>query len=98
MSEMTATRIARAATIPVAVALWLLAAWLLWRTRVPTDLRLLHVDPRRVVGPAGRLWGAAGHWWGRRSGLARGSYGDWLAARLPLGSAVGVVVAVAVAV
>src|SRR5919206_298057 len=52
MSEMTATRIARAATLSVAVALWLGAAWLLWRTQVPDDLRLPHVDPEQVASPA----------------------------------------------
>src|SRR5919199_2500954 len=160
MSEMTATRIARAATIPVAVALWLLAAWLLWRTRVPPDLRLPHVDPRRVIGPAAlarsrrhdgfllidfllallaellalvavaaaaprlvrrlrgpaflralelglvalaAVWlarlpfGVAGHWWQRRYGQDRRSYGEWLVARLPTGSAVALTVALALA-
>ena len=48
---MTATRIARAATIPLAAALWLLAAWLLWRTRVPEGLRLPHVQADRLVAP-----------------------------------------------
>jgi Zn-dependent protease with chaperone function len=51
MSEMTATRKGlswRAATITgLAVALWLLAAWLLWRSTVPADLSLPDLDPRR---------------------------------------------------
>jgi STE24 endopeptidase len=36
MSEMTATR--RAATLVVAGAVWITAAWLLWRTNVPADV------------------------------------------------------------
>jgi len=51
MSEMTATRNGlswRAATITgLAAALWLLAAWLLWRSTVPGDLSLPDLDPRR---------------------------------------------------
>jgi STE24 endopeptidase len=48
---MTATRIAgrwwwwRAATVVVLAAVWAVAAWLLWRTRVPGNLALPHVDP-----------------------------------------------------
>src|SRR5256885_2522704 len=49
-SEMTATRMVRIATIAAAVALWMVAAWLLWRTSVPGDLRLPHLDPDRVFG------------------------------------------------
>jgi hypothetical protein len=48
---MTATRKGvswRAATITVlAAALWLVAAWLLWRSTVPSDLSLPDLDPRR---------------------------------------------------
>lgn len=40
MSEMTATRIGRLATITVLAGLWLAAALLLWRTSVPEGLRL----------------------------------------------------------
>src|SRR5438128_2325879 len=56
MSEMTATRMARAAggiaTITLAAGLWLAAAWLLWRTRVPDDLRLPRLDPRDYFSAA----------------------------------------------
>jgi STE24 endopeptidase len=38
--------VAGAATILALAALWVLAASLLWRSRVPHDLRLPHVDPR----------------------------------------------------
>jgi STE24 endopeptidase len=49
---MTATRIARPATIAVAaVAVWLLAAFFLWHTKVPANLDPPHLDPRRVFGP-----------------------------------------------
>lgn len=48
---MTATRLAKIATIAAAVALWTVAAWLLWRTAVPGDLRLPRLDPARVFGP-----------------------------------------------
>jgi STE24 endopeptidase len=55
MSEMTATRTGvswRAATITVVVAaLWLVAAWLLWRSTVPGDLSLPELDPRRYFSP-----------------------------------------------
>jgi STE24 endopeptidase len=47
MSEMTATRIGRLATLVVFVAAWLVAAALLWRTSVPTDLRLHGTDMHR---------------------------------------------------
>ena len=156
---MTATRIVRAATLPAAFALWLLAAWLLWRTQVPDDLRLPHVDTRSVVPPAalararrhagflrvdfllallaqlvvltalaaaaprlvrrlrGRpflralelglvvlvaVWlarlpfGVAAHRWERRYGLDRRGWDEWLVARLPLGSAVALVVCLAI--
>jgi STE24 endopeptidase len=49
---MTATRIVRAATLAVGAALWLLAALLLWRTTVPSHLRLPHVDERAAFGTA----------------------------------------------
>jgi STE24 endopeptidase len=48
MSEITATRIARAGTLLVLAGLWLAAAVLLWRMRVPADLKLPHLDPRTV--------------------------------------------------
>jgi STE24 endopeptidase len=48
---MTATRIVRPATLAVAVvAIWALAASLLWRTKVPAHLRLPALDERRVFG------------------------------------------------
>jgi STE24 endopeptidase len=48
---MTATRIVRPATLAVAaVALWALAASLLWRTKVPSHLELPPLDARRVFG------------------------------------------------
>jgi STE24 endopeptidase len=56
MSEMTATRIGRAgwrsATLLGGAALWILAASLLWRTRVPPDVRLPHLDPRSLFSAA----------------------------------------------
>jgi Zn-dependent protease with chaperone function len=48
---MTATRIVRGATIAVAVVLWVLFALLLWRTKVPHELRLPHLDEDAVFGP-----------------------------------------------
>src|SRR5262245_18806899 len=50
MSETTATRIRRGGTYLVVTALWLAAAWLLWRTSVPAGLRLPRVDATRVFG------------------------------------------------
>jgi STE24 endopeptidase len=47
MSEMTATRIGRLATLVVFAGAWLVAAALLWRTSVPTDLRLHGTDVLR---------------------------------------------------
>jgi STE24 endopeptidase len=48
---MTATRIARPATIAVAaVAVWLLAAFFLWRTKVPGDLSPPRLDAKHVFG------------------------------------------------
>src|ERR671936_1008837 len=48
---MTATRIVRPATLAVAaVALWVLAVSLLWRTKVPAHLPLPPLDERRVFG------------------------------------------------
>ena len=44
MSEMTATRLAKAATLVMLAAGWTVAAWLLWQTSVPESLRLAHVD------------------------------------------------------
>jgi STE24 endopeptidase len=47
---MTATRMTRFWVILVGFGVWLTAALLLWRTSVPTDLRLPHVDAREVLG------------------------------------------------
>src|SRR5947208_1420174 len=48
---MTAARIVRPATLAVAaVVVWALAAGLLWRTKVPADLRLPSLDARAVFG------------------------------------------------
>src|SRR5262249_6997575 len=49
-SEMTATRMVRGATIAVGAAVWLLLAFLLWRTTVPAGLHLPHLDERQVFG------------------------------------------------
>src|SRR5438876_195373 len=60
MSEMTATRIGRAATLAVGVVVWCGAAWLLWRTSVPS-LHLSGFDQgddrvaRRAGGPLSAL-------------------------------------------
>jgi STE24 endopeptidase len=56
MSEMTATR--KAALIVAGCVLWVVAAWFLWRTRVP-DLRLPRLDvhalfPSRMLARADR--------------------------------------------
>jgi STE24 endopeptidase len=47
---MTAIRIGRAATLAVFVVLWVLAALLLWRTKVPSHLHLPTLDPNVVFG------------------------------------------------
>jgi STE24 endopeptidase len=47
---MTAIRIGRAATLAVLAALWVVAALLLWRTKVPGDLHLPSLDPNTVFG------------------------------------------------
>src|SRR2546425_8918273 len=47
---MPATRIGRVATLAVAALVWVLAASALWRTKVPADLHLHHLDPRAVFG------------------------------------------------
>jgi STE24 endopeptidase len=50
MSEMTATRIRRGGTYLVVAVLWLVAAWLLWRTSVPAGLHPPHFDAARAFG------------------------------------------------
>jgi STE24 endopeptidase len=52
MSEMTATRIGRLATLVVFGGAWLVAAALLWRTSVPMDLRLHGTDVHRYFSPS----------------------------------------------
>src|SRR5579871_2206912 len=52
MSEMTATRMGKGATLAVAAALWLACAWLLARTSVPS-LHLSGLDEHRFF--SGRL-------------------------------------------
>jgi STE24 endopeptidase len=52
MSEMTATRIGRLATLVVFAGAWLVAVALLWRTSVPGDLRLSGADMHRYFSPA----------------------------------------------
>src|SRR5256886_11097858 len=47
---MPRTRIGRVATLAVAALVWVLAASALWRTKVPADLHLHHLDPRAVFG------------------------------------------------
>src|SRR6266850_1034222 len=47
---MTATRIARAATLAVGAIVWVLAGSLLWRTKVPADLHLPSLDERSLFG------------------------------------------------
>jgi STE24 endopeptidase len=48
---MTATRIVRPATLAVAaVGIWTVAAVLLWRTKVPSDLDLQRLDANEVFG------------------------------------------------
>lgn len=47
----TGARIARAGTITVVAALWVLAAVLLWRTTVPAGLHLTGLDPHRYFTP-----------------------------------------------
>src|SRR5919201_6636337 len=57
MSEMTATRMAgpwswwRAATVIVLAGVWAVTAWLLWQTRVPSNLGLPHVDVHDYFSP-----------------------------------------------
>jgi STE24 endopeptidase len=50
MSEMTATRIRFATIAAAAATLWLLAAFFLWRTTVPSNLNAPHLDAKNVFG------------------------------------------------
>jgi STE24 endopeptidase len=52
MSEMTATRIGRGATLLVGVVVWLVAAALLWRTSVPGNLNPPHLRVGDFFTPA----------------------------------------------
>jgi hypothetical protein len=47
---MTATRIARVATVAVAALAWVFAATLLWRTKAPGDLDLPALDETAIFG------------------------------------------------
>src|SRR3954468_7929660 len=49
---MTATRLVKGGTIILAAAAWLLAAALLWRTRVPADLHLPRLHASVYFSPA----------------------------------------------
>jgi STE24 endopeptidase len=49
---MTATRLLKGATIILAVAAWLVAAALLWRTKVPSDLHRPHLSASAYFPPA----------------------------------------------
>ena len=51
MSEMTATRIGRLATVVVLSTAWLVAAWLLWRTSVPSGLDVSGLRVQRFFSP-----------------------------------------------
>jgi STE24 endopeptidase len=77
---MTATRMARAATLPAAVAVWVLAALLLWRTKVPADLHLPSLDERSTFGAA--LVRRAEHY-------ERFFYVEWLLATIASAVALG---------
>jgi STE24 endopeptidase len=146
MSEMTATRVAKAATLVVLGGGWVVAGWLLWQTSVPDDLRLPHVSAGEefrtrildrtstyerflrwewvlatlvelavlvaltLLGPrlarawelgrvatgvmvgafttlvlwaAGLPFGFLALWWGRRYGVDKQEYGEWLLAQWP---------------
>jgi len=60
MSDTTATRIGRAGTLLVLAVVWLVAATLLWRTRVPAQLPRSQVSVGDFFTPA-ELRRAAGH-------------------------------------
>jgi STE24 endopeptidase len=49
---LTPRRVALGLAVVVACAGWAVAAWLLWRTRVPGDLRLPHLRPRDYFSAA----------------------------------------------
>src|SRR6201999_4536083 len=72
MSEMTATRMTRAATLAVAVVVWCVCAWLLARTSVPS-LRLSGLDEHRYFSQ---------HLLDRAQSYSRGSDLLWLAGKV----------------
>jgi STE24 endopeptidase len=49
---LTRSRVPRAALLVLLAAVWLVAAWLLWDTSVPSDLRLPDVEPARLLDDA----------------------------------------------
>src|SRR3954469_2555269 len=96
MSEMTATRIGRGATLAVGLAVWLVAAFFLWRASVPGDLNPPHLRPAAIFTP-GQIRHAA-HFSGLLDWLLVGAtlvqlavlvavaaYGRRLAAAFPVG-------------
>jgi STE24 endopeptidase len=103
---MTATRIVRGATIAVGAGVWVVLAALLWRTTVPSNLRLPHLDETAIFVPS--LVRRAEHFerfldwdWVVSTVVALGAYaamvprGRVLAPRLGLGSVnAGIVVGV----
>jgi STE24 endopeptidase len=48
---MTAIRLAKGSTLVMLAAGWAVAAWLLWQTSIPDDLRVPHVSAREEFGP-----------------------------------------------
>jgi STE24 endopeptidase len=154
---MTATRLAKLGTLVMLAAGWVVSGALLWRTTVPGNLRLPHVDPHRYwsdrvlhraahfdgflrwdwvaatlvglavllvlvrLGPriagawelgrvgtgvmvgavatlalwaAGLPFGFAALWWGRRYGIEKQGYLNWLLSQWPslLGQVVGLTI------
>jgi Zn-dependent protease with chaperone function len=62
MSEMTATRLAKASTLVALAAGWVVAGWFLWQTSVPGNLHLPHVEasaefPARILHRSARYDG-----------------------------------------
>jgi STE24 endopeptidase len=82
MSEMTATRIAKGATLAAAAALWCVCAWLLARTSVPS-LHLGGLDQDRFFAP--RVLA-------RAKSYSRGEQGLFVLATLARLAALGVLV------
>src|SRR5512141_1349507 len=80
MSEMTATRIGRAATLAVGALVWCGLAWLLWRTSVPS-LHLSGLDQHRYF---------TAHALARSRSYSRGEELLWLSATVATLIALGV--------